>query len=80
MKRLYDVCLARKNAKGEFVKTKEGKNVYDNHGVIVEDDKGYKSLVLRTFQGEVWFTLFENKPKEQQAQPTGDIDGDDIPF
>lgn len=79
MKRLYDVCLARKNAKGEFIKTKEGKSVYDNHGVVVEDEKGRKSLVLRTFQGDVWFSLFESKPKEQQAQPSGDID-DDIPF
>ena len=78
MKKLYDVCLPRKNSKGEFVKTKDGKSIYDNRGSIIENDKGYKSLVLNTMYGELWFSLFEAKPKVEE--PKGDIDSDDIPF
>lgn len=80
MKKLYDVLLPKKNSKGEIVKTKDGKNVYKNFGAIVENDKGYKSLVIETMHGEVWFTLYESKPKEEKyTPPAGDID-DEIPF
>lgn len=61
MKRKYDVCLAKKNSKGEFIKNKDGKNVYTNWGSVVEDDNGYLNLVLETMNGPVWFTLFEVK-------------------
>ena len=77
MKKLYDVLLPKKNSKGEFVKS-NGKSVYRNYGAIVENDKGYKSLVLETMNGEVWFSLFEAKPKT--AEPAGDIDNDYVPF
>lgn len=80
MKKLYDVLLPRKNSKGEFVK-RNGKSVYRNYGAIVENDKGYKSLVLETMHGEVWFSLFESKPKEEKpVEPAGDIDNDYVPF
>ena len=80
MKKLYDVLLPKKNSKGEFEK-RNGKSVYKNYGAIVENDKGYKSLVLETMHGEVWFSLFESKPKEEKpAEPAGDIDNDYVPF
>lgn len=79
MKKLYDVLLPKKNSKGEFVK-RNGKSVYRNYGAIVENDKGYKSLVIETMHGEVWFSLFEAKAKEEKTiEPARDID-DDIPF
>lgn len=68
MTKVYDVCLAKKNAKGEYVKTKEGKGVYKNFGSIVKDDKGYLSLVLETMHGDVWFSLFEAKAKTEEPK------------
>ena len=78
MKKIYDVLMARKNDRGEVIKTKEGKKIYDNRGAIIEDDKGYKKLVLNTMHGEVWFYLYESKPKVEE--PKGDIDSDLCPF
>ena len=83
MKKVYDVCLAKKNSKGEYVKNKEGKGVYKNFGAIVKDDKGYLNLVLETMHGDVWFTLFEVKEnsvgqtvKEEFPEATTD----EVPF
>lgn len=84
MTKVYDVCLPRKNAKGEYIKNKDGKSIYKNFGSVVKDDKGYLSLVLETMHGDVWFSLFEAKdngfsaPKQEPAT-TVELD-DSIPF
>ena len=94
MKRKYDVCLAKKNSKGEFIKNKDSKNVYMNWGSVVEDDNGYLNLVLETMNGPVWFTLFEVKDGVQHTTehttsveqavkeefPNAEVNTDEIPF
>ena len=82
MTKVYDVCLAKKNAKGEYLKNKDGKSVYENWGSVLKDDKGYLSLVLKTMQGDIWFTLFEAKDGKTTSAPTIAISGvdDEVPF
>ena len=83
MKKVYDVCLPKKNSKGEYVKNKDGKGVYKNYGAIVQDDKGYLNLVIETMHGDVWFTLFEVKDNAQQNTPEpqpSPVDNDEVPF
>ena len=63
MKKLYDVCVPRKNSKGEYIKNKDGKNIYDNYGFIAEDDKGFKKLCLKNITGDIWCNLYEIKDK-----------------
>lgn len=77
MKKVYDVCVAKQNHKGEFVKNKDGKSIYKNIGYIFEDDKGYKKLLLETMNGDVWATLFESKAKDDNGVVGVE---DDIPF
>lgn len=83
MKKVYDVCLAKKNSKGEYVKNKEGKCVYKNFGAIVQDDKGYLNLVLETMHGDVWFTLFEvkeNSVGQTVKEEFPEVTTDEVPF
>ena len=85
MKKTHNVLLAKKNAKGEYLKNKDGKSLYENFGFIAIDDKGYKKLCLKTFQGDVWFSLFEikdddkNQEQPQQDESNNDLDNE-IPF
>ena len=79
MKKKYDVCLAKKNSKGEYVKNKDGKGVYKNFGAIIEDDNGYLNLVLETMHGDVWFTLFEVKDNQTSSMPEV-ASTDEVPF
>ena len=79
MKKKYDVCLSKKNSKGEYVKNKDGKGVYKNFGAIMEDDNGYLNLVLETMHGDVWFTLFEVKDVPTNSMPEVEST-DEVPF
>lgn len=85
IKKVYDVCLAKKNSKGEYIKNSNGKSIYKNVGSVLKDDEGYYKLVIETLAGEIWLSLFpvkENMSNDnsQKKEVQTDLLDDNLPF